>query len=282
MMKIFLGFDCVFRGFVCLLLLLCMGLFPGLAWAQHNFRAPRTDLAPSQDIVKKYTNQIAFIQLEIQKIKQDMEWMSLKIKQKEDFGRFVPQKLYDSMEFKQSKINALMKLNNRYENLLKQKKSLVREDNSQSGPNSGFEQRLRKRIVQSDLEGWFEIVPNAPPLRIENRLPILFGSGSAAIPKGYAPFLKKLAALVKGYDVRILVDGFADQDPIHTKQYRSNFELGAARATSVVQALIKYGIKPSVFKISSTGEYRFDSHKAKEWKNLQRHVNIIVVFISTT
>ncbi|MCA1794083.1 MAG: OmpA family protein, partial [Desulfobacteraceae bacterium] len=93
-------------------------------------------------------------------------------------------------------------------------------------------------------------------------------------------FFKDLAGLIKGHDVRIVVDGYADTDPINTRQYPSNFELGAARAAAVVHALVEKGIKSGVFKIGSTAQYRFDAQKTTEWKHLQRHVTIAVFFRS--
>jgi chemotaxis protein MotB len=224
-----------------------------------------------------YQAQAGFVQEEILKVQQDLEWLSLKIRQRENQGRFVPPRLYDSLAFKKSKIKALKKLKKEYEQRSEEhekKKAL----NPRAAGHPGLEATVKKKMTASGLGSWLEILPHRTAFCLENRLPILFASGSAVIPKGYLPFLKKLAHLIKGYDVRVLIDGYADQDPIHTPRYPSNFELGAARATAVVHALVKYGIKPSVFKISSTGEYRFDAQKARQWKDLKRHVNIMVLF----
>lgn len=275
---------------ICMSLLICLGFF--IRPAEANQAVSGNHLDSQKQLVQTYQDQIFFIQSEIKKTQLDMDWLALKIKGMEDFGRFVPQRLYNSIAFKKSKIKSLVKLKQRYEGFLKssQPSGLAKTaekgetDKKTKGNNenidSGFEKNLRKKILVSGLEDWVELVPHETPLSLENRLPILFSSGSSVIAKGYESFLKNLASLVKGYDVRIIIDGYADTDPIRTKQYSSNFELGAARAAAIVHTLVKYGVKPSVFKIGSTGEYRFDSRKASEWKNLKRHVNIAVLFIS--
>ncbi len=261
---------------ICLSVLCFIGFFVAMAEADQDNEAGNLDT--QKNIVQDYQDQIIFIQSEIGKIQQDMDWLSLKIKKMEDFDRFVSKKLYRSIAFKESKIKSLKKLKQRYEQLVKQAIPSFKAIKNKRNLNSGFEKNLRKKILLLGLEDWVELISDSP-LRLENRLPVLFTSGSASIAKGYGSFIKNLAALVKGYDVRIIIDGYADTDPIRTKQYHSNFELGAARAAAIVHTLVKHGVKPSVCKIGSTGEYRFDSHKASEWKNLQRHVNIAVFFL---
>ncbi|MDA3791499.1 MAG: OmpA family protein [Desulfobacula sp.] len=268
------------RFLIWLAMLISLCFFIGLAEAGQADRKKNIHLELQAIIIQNYQDQITFIGSEIIKIQQDAEWLSLKVKKMEDFTQFVPQRLYDSIVFKKSKIQSLEKLKQRYETLVKSTDLNPGGKQTKDHRNSGFETNLRKKILGLGLEDWLELIPDDTPLCLENRLPMLFSSGSAAIAKGYKPFIKKLATLIKGYDVRIVINGYADTDPIRTKQYPSNFELGAARASSVAHALIQYGIKPSVFKIGSTGEYRFDSHKASEWKNLQRHVNISIFFIS--
>jgi chemotaxis protein MotB len=127
------------------------------------------------------------------------------------------------------------------------------------------------------LKDWLDVVKDQDRYRIENRLPLLFASGSARIANEYDIFLDNLALVLKDCPMNVFVDGYADIDPINTTKYPSNFELGAVRAANVVHALIKKGMDPSMFKIGSTGRYRFAGHEASEWKALERHVNITVV-----
>jgi chemotaxis protein MotB len=137
---------------------------------------------------------------------------------------------------------------------------------------------LTKAIQKAGLQDWVEVIGDGTCVRIENQLPILFASGKANLVKEYKGFLKKFAGFLKPYDVRIIVDGYADTDPIHTARYPSNFELGATRAANIVHELVRNGLKPSVFKIASTGEHRFHANKPLNRKLLERRVQVSVVF----
>lgn len=215
--------------------------------------------------------QVKFIRSEIRQIRSDLEWLSLKIQRMEDSGRYVPERLHDSVAFKKSKIRSLEKLLERYRSVGQTSPGSNRSH--VSGGKSG-RSGLAQKINSAGLREWLELVHMPDAVYLENRLPLLFASASSTIPKGYESFLKKLAQLVHDMDVRIIIDGYADTDPIHTDKYPSNLELGAARAAAVARFLEKQGVKPGVFKIGSTGEHRFDARKAFEWKSLQRHVNI--------
>jgi len=98
------------------------------------------------------------------------------------------------------------------------------------------------------------------------------------VSKEYQSFFKKLASFLKPYDVKVLVNGYADTFPIRTKQYPSNFELGAARAANIIHALVKQGLKPSIFKIETTGEYRFAAKEPSKQKSFQRRAQVTVIF----
>jgi chemotaxis protein MotB len=137
---------------------------------------------------------------------------------------------------------------------------------------------LQAAIDKTGLRDWVEIVGSGTCLRLETTLPILFPTGSAVIAGEYKPFFRKLADLLKPYDVKILISGFTDTVPIHNKKYPSNFELGANRATNVIHLLVAYGLKPSIFKIDSTGEYRFAAKKPSTQNAFERRVEITVIF----
>lgn len=138
--------------------------------------------------------------------------------------------------------------------------------------------QLETAINKAGLNDWVEIVGTDTCLRLETRLPILFSSGSAKIAYEYKVFIKKLSAFLKPYDVKIQVNGYADTVPIHTKNYPSNFVLGAARAAGIVHLFVNYGLKPSIFKIESSGEYRFASEGVSKPKSFERRAEVTVIF----
>lgn len=88
-----------------------------------------------------------------------------------------------------------------------------------------------------------------------------FPSGSAALTPQIQAALDKLApalkeALAKGKG-EILVEGHTDNRPIQTRFYPSNWELSTARATNVVQYLVRrHGLPPPRISAIGYGEFR--------------------------
>lgn len=165
------------------------------------------------------------------------------------------------------------------------KKAYLRDSMYSSPMEGGKEQygRLNKNEVQAainkaGLNDWVELSGAGTCLRLKTTLPILFPTGSAKVAKEYKIFFKKLSTFLKPYDVKVLVNGYADKVPIKTKKYPSNFELGATRAANIVHQMVYYGLKPSIFRIESTGKYRFAAKNPSQQKSLERRAEVTVIF----
>lgn len=65
-----------------------------------------------------------------------------------------------------------------------------------------------------------------------------FSSGSAAFNPDFLPIMDKITAVVNGSTGTVTVAGHTDNIPIKAGLYRSNWELSAARAVSVAEALL--------------------------------------------
>ena len=73
-----------------------------------------------------------------------------------------------------------------------------------------------------------------------------FESGSAALAPDFVPTLNRIASVIKATKGVLLVSGHTDDTPIATARFRSNWDLSAARAVSVVHYLVeKAGIPPA-------------------------------------
>jgi chemotaxis protein MotB len=78
-----------------------------------------------------------------------------------------------------------------------------------------------------------------------------FPSGSAALEAGSLESLAKIGQLVGGMTGAITVSGHTDNVPIRSGgQYRSNWELSAARAASVGHELLAAGLDPARLMVS--------------------------------
>ncbi len=98
-------------------------------------------------------------------------------------------------------------------------------------------------------------------LRITIEDSILYPSGRAEITAQGRNALDKIMPTLKDADSdhRIEVEGYTDSTPIgkHLKsKYKTNWELSAARAASVVEYLQKKGVDPSRLTASGHGQYQ--------------------------
>jgi type VI secretion system protein ImpK len=67
-----------------------------------------------------------------------------------------------------------------------------------------------------------------PVIRITNRG--MFASGSATVAGAYVPLLRRIGQALNMEQGPVQVDGYTDNQPIHTVRFPSNFQLSAARA----------------------------------------------------
>ncbi len=108
---------------------------------------------------------------------------------------------------------------------------------------------------------------------------LLFRSGSAGVEnKGKEAIVALAGVLQKNQDIDILVEGHTDNVPIKTAVFNDNWDLSAARATSIVRLLSdEHGIAPTRLTAAGRGEYqpRADN-KTPEGRASNRRTEIIL------
>ncbi len=109
---------------------------------------------------------------------------------------------------------------------------------------------IKKSIDNMNIDGLnAEIDDRGLVVKLENDA-LTFESGSARISKDSFVPLDEVAKLIKKYFAihLIRVEGHTDSDPLSSPVYPSNWELSAARASSVVRHLIdQYQFNPKIF-----------------------------------
>jgi len=89
---------------------------------------------------------------------------------------------------------------------------------------------------------------------------VFFTSGSADLSPRMIEILGKLSPILKKLadeDHDIIVEGHTDDVPINTSHFASNWELSTARATSVVQYMIRdLNMPPQHMAASGYGQFR--------------------------
>ncbi len=294
---------------VCIVFLVCLLLADRPLPAAADESSP--DVHAMQAKADRYRHRMMQIEDRIRFLKDETEWLGLKINRIEDQEGHVPLVLKRSMEIKKDRIAVLEKQKQRLRELvekytvhtktrdekLKTKKAPVSQKHQKTPPeektiltetepaqappetDTGLTRSdLEAEIKRKGLGDWVAISGSGTCLRLENTLPILFATGSAKIADEYKSFLKNLAAFLQPYDIKVLVNGYADIVPIHTQKYPSNFELGATRAANIVHKLVGYGLRPAIFEIKSPGKYRFSAKSPSRKKIFERRAEITVLF----
>ncbi len=79
--------------------------------------------------------------------------------------------------------------------------------------------------------------PSTPIIRINNNN--LFASGSATLEAASRPLLARVGAALNTETGKVLVVGYTDDQPIHTVQFPSNYQLSKARADAALAVLAR-------------------------------------------
>ena len=166
-------------------------------------------------------------------------------------------------------------LDSKYAVSEEEKARLIEERNRLENARRSMEGRLRGTGVSVKIkEGHISVVlPSS----------ILFNSGQTILRKEAKSSLAKVCSVLKKDfpNETIRIEGHTDSDPIkRTKQvYKSNWELSAMRATTVLHHLIdNCHLDPKKLYLAGFGKYQsVASNKTKSGKRKNRRVEIVVL-----
>jgi len=102
--------------------------------------------------------------------------------------------------------------------------------------------KLLEKLAQLGLDKRVSITITGDYAQLEIQDKILFESSKAALTGSGQSFLNDLAPLLIQSSGLIFIEGHTDNRPIKTRQFPSNWELGSARATSVLHYLSTQGL----------------------------------------
>jgi chemotaxis protein MotB len=148
------------------------------------------------------------------------------------------------------------------------------------------QKELQEQIMASvppDLRSALHIVSDGNLLNITFSDRVLFDRAKADLKDAGVPVLLAVGEVLDknvGLISHIQIEGHTDNIPIQTLEFKSNWELSSARATSVVRFLQdKAHIEPS--KLSATGyaEYHpIDPAGTEEARSRNRRIELVVVY----
>ncbi len=107
---------------------------------------------------------------------------------------------------------------------------------------------------------------------------VLFDSGAAEIKPAIFPLLDTIAKLLDGVSNEVLIMGHADNIPMRSERYRSNWELSLYRALNVHGYFVKdRGLSPKRLAVGGYGDLRPRfSNSTSKGREKNRRVEIIL------
>ncbi|MCP4430064.1 MAG: flagellar motor protein MotB [Gammaproteobacteria bacterium] len=102
-------------------------------------------------------------------------------------------------------------------------------------------EELQNELASAIGDGLLEVEAFNDRVLIRIRERGSFGSGKAKLKKEFQPILKLIADVLNQRDGHFIISGHTDDIPIETRQFRSNWDLSAGRAASVVHFFIRKG-----------------------------------------
>lgn len=138
--------------------------------------------------------------------------------------------------------------------------------------------KLQELLKDEIEQGLLEVVREAETVTIRIRERGAFPSGEATLLEPFAPVIQKIARALETISGNLVVAGHTDSLPINTPRFRSNWELSAARAVTVVHHIQEESrIPPARLIIEGHAETR-PLMPNDTWTNraLNRRVEIII------
>lgn len=102
-------------------------------------------------------------------------------------------------------------------------------------------EELQDELAEAIGDGLVEVEAYNDRVLIRIRERGSFGSGFAELQQEFLPILKLIADVLNQRDGHFVIAGHTDDIPIETRRFRSNWDLSAGRAASVVHYFIQQG-----------------------------------------
>lgn len=99
--------------------------------------------------------------------------------------------------------------------------------------------KIKEKLDQEIKQKMVEVETREKEIVIRIQEKGSFPSGSATLKGSFGPIMDKIAKVLKETEGKIIISGHTDNIPISTERFRSNWELSAARAVSLLHELLK-------------------------------------------
>ncbi len=141
-------------------------------------------------------------------------------------------------------------------------------------------EKIKLALEEEIREGLIEVETHGRKIIIRIREKGSFPSGSAQLIRPFRKVIDKMVKALEHTHGDIVVAGHTDNRPIHTARFRSNWELSASRAVTVIEELTRSGhIDPNRFQIAAFGDTQpIATNDTPEGRAQNRRVEVTLVY----
>jgi chemotaxis protein MotB len=128
----------------------------------------------------------------------------------------------------------------------------------------------------SKIKGFMQTDETSIKLSLQGE--VLFDSGSSELKESASESMKQTLDIIAKISNKVIVEGYTDDVPIFTSQYKSNWELSLARAESVVNYLTANGVARGRICLAGYGEFKplvLNKDTASRARNRRIEISII-------
>ncbi len=143
-----------------------------------------------------------------------------------------------------------------------------------------LKQLIDQYIQKNGLSSQLETKLNFQQLRITISDNALFSSGSATVKPEARKLAVSISDMLEQYPhFEVVVSGHTDNEPIHTKEFESNWDLSSKRALNFMKILLENSkLDPGRFSAIGYGEFRpVSSNDTVEGRAKNRRVEVSIL-----
>lgn len=139
-------------------------------------------------------------------------------------------------------------------------------------------QDMQKSLSQLIDKNQAKISQSEDRIEVEINSAVLFAAGSTHIQPEAVKILTDVGGTLSKFENPVKVEGYTDNQPFRSSEFRSNWELSAGRAASVVHLFDDVNVAPERMAAIGYGEYRpVADNNLPEGRARNRRVKIVIL-----
>lgn len=141
-----------------------------------------------------------------------------------------------------------------------------------------LKQQLESYIQNNSLEDMVSLEETEKGIEVSLKDVVLFDSGRADLKERSYQTLNGLVGLINTVPNPISIEGHTDNVPAHNTIYKTNWELSAARAASVLHYFESQNVQANRMQFSGFGEYQpLYPNDSDENRQSNRRVTVVIL-----